>query len=329
MADKDKDGIPDNIDIDGGNGTGSSSSNTPLADAQNIPPDVKAILDAVLGTGGSTGGGSGSSAGGPKSGTSTATTRVKLTTNTARAYMEAAAKANGFVGKFTNADVTAFMDAFSKEEARQIEKVITSTTRKGSANVTENSVRTEFASLFSPEKFTSDWVWGKISFEDDKALAAKNLSTLSDVRGVIKKFQLLGVTDQEARNAAKEIAMGKKTLDDYTVELQSKAAIEYPLLADRFKTNPKLTTYDIASPVIKMLAKTWEVDEGTIGLDNPLVMSYLRPGGADGKGVVPSYYDLLLKAKADPKYQTTQQANNEARDGATSLAQSLGFGLGA
>ena len=323
MADLDKDGIPDNIDIDRGSGTNKAPSTTPLADAQSIPSDVKTIIDAVLGAGGS------GATGGPKSGTSTTTTRVKLTTNTAREYMQAAAEANGFTGKFTSADVTAFMDAFSKEEARQIEKIIISTSQKGSANVTENSVRTEFASLFKPQEFASDWVWGKISFEDDKNLAAKNLSTLSDVRGIVKKFQLLGVTDNEVRDVAKLIAMGKKTIDDYTVELQGKAALEYPLLADRFKTNPKLTTYDIASPVIKMLAKTWEVDEDTIGLDNPLIMSYLRPGGADGKGVVPSYYDILLKAKADPKYQTTQQANNEARDGATSLAQSLGFGLGA
>ena len=29
MADRDKDGIPDNIDIDGGSGTGKSGSKTP------------------------------------------------------------------------------------------------------------------------------------------------------------------------------------------------------------------------------------------------------------------------------------------------------------
>jgi hypothetical protein len=69
----------------------------------------------------------------------------------------------------------------------------------------------------------------------------------------------MGVSDQEAKDAARLIAKGDKTLEEYTVELQQKAAIEYPQLADRFKLNPKLTTYEIASPVIKMLAKTWKL----------------------------------------------------------------------
>ena len=328
MADLDKDGVPDSIDIDRGTGTNKAPSGTPLTDAQALNGVNAAILGAIANNEGT---------GNPKSGTSTTVTRIKLTTNTARAYMEAAAEANGFIGKFTSADVTAFMKAFEAEEARQIEKVITSTNKKATPGTgtspvdrtTEGTTKTEYASLFKPEQFASDWVWSKISFNDDTKLSSNNLATLSNIRGVVNKFQLLGVTDQEVKNVAKEIAMGKKTLAGYTAELQQKAALEYPQLADRFKLDPTLTTYDIASPVIKMLAKTWEVDENTIKLDNPLVMSYLRPGGADGKGVPPTYYDLLLKAKADPKYQTTQQANNEARDGATSLAQSLGFGLGA
>lgn len=328
MADLDKDGIPDNIDIDRGTGTNKAPSNTPLTDAQALNGVNAAILGAVADNAGT---------GNPTSGNTTTTTRIKLTTNTARAYMEAAAEANGFTGKFTNADVTAFINAFNAEQDRQPDKVVTSTNQKTTPGTGTNAVdkttggtvKTEYASLFKPETFASDWVWSKVSFDDDTKLSANNLATLSTVRGVIGKFQLLGVTEQEAKNAAKDIAMGKKTLAGYTAELQVKAAQEYPQLADRFRLDPTLTTYDIASPIIKMLAKTWEVDESTIKLDNPLVMSYLRPGGADGKGVPPTYYDLLLKAKADPKYQTTQQANNEARDGATSLAQSLGFGLGA
>jgi hypothetical protein len=271
-----------------------------------------------------------------KSGTSTTSQLTKLTTNSARSLMEAAAEAAGFTGKFTSSDIANFIQAFDKEQARQIEKVVTSTSQKTTSGgitqdaadkTTESTVRKEYPSFFNANEFASDWVWNKINFNQEGSLAAKNIAVLSEVRGLVKKFQLMGVSDQEVRDAAKQIAMGKKTLDNYSVELQQKAAIEYPQLADRFKTNPKLTTYDIASPIIKMLAKVWEVEEDSVGFDNPIVVSYLKPGGADGKGVAPSYYDLLLKAKNDPKYQLTQQANNEARDGATSLSRSLGFGI--
>jgi hypothetical protein len=137
----------------------------------------------------------------------------------------------------------------------------------------------------------------------------------------------MGVSDNDIRAAAKQIAMGKKTVEDYTVELQKIAKKEYPQFTDRFDADPTLTTYDIASPIIGMLAKTWEVDSKDIKMDDPIVMSYMNYGGADGKGQQPSRYDLLLKAKNHPKYQYTQQANEDARDAATGLARAFGFGV--
>lgn len=271
-----------------------------------------------------------------KSGTDVSTKKTKLTTESARALMEAAAEAAGYMGKFTSADVTQFIKDFDKEQALQVEKVITSTASKltpggvtaGAVDKTAASTATtEYPSFFKPAQFASDWVWGKISFADEKSISAKNLATLSQVRGLVDKFQLLGVTDNEAKTWARLIAKGDKTIADYTVELQKKASIEYPQFADRFKLDPTLTTYDIASPIINMVAKTLEVDPSTIKMDHPVVLSYTRSAGADGKGVAPSYYDLLLKTKQLPEYQKTQQANNEARDGATSLSRSLGFGL--
>jgi hypothetical protein len=250
--------------------------------------------------------------------------------------MEAAAEASGYMGKFSSADVTAFMQAFDAEQNLQIQKVVTSTASKTTPGGTtpdavtrtaESVAKTEYPSFFKPEQFASDWVWNKVSFADDKALAPKNLVVLSQVRALVDKFQLMGVSDAEAKAAAKLIAMGKKTLVEYSVELQKKAAVEYPQFADRFATDPTLTTYDIASPIINMVAKTLEVDPGTIKMDHPVILAYTRSAGADGKGVAPSYYDLLLKTKQLPDYQKTQQANNEARDSATSLAKSLGFGL--
>jgi hypothetical protein len=129
------------------------------------------------------------------------------------------------------------------------------------------------------------------------------------------------------RIAAKEIAMGNKTIEDYNVELQRIASKEYPQFADRFAKDPTLTTYDIASPIINMLAKTWQMDPKTVKMDNPFVMSYLNYAGPDGKGQQPSYYDLLMKAKNDPKYDLTQEANENARDAATGLARAFGFGV--
>jgi hypothetical protein len=227
------------------------------------------------------------------------------------------------------------MKEFDAEQARQIEKVVTSTasrtvpgaTEEAVDRTTSSSTKTEYPSFFDPGQFTSDWVWGKVNFGDEKTLGSKSLGILAQVRGLVAKFHIFGVADNEVRDVAKQIAMGKTTLANYTVELQKVAAKEYPQFADRFAKDPTLTTYDIASPIIKMLAKTWEVEEADVTMDNPLVMSYTNYSGPDGKGVAPSRYELLLKAKKDPKYQLTQQANEDARDAATGLARAFGFGV--
>lgn len=272
----------------------------------------------------------------PKSGTDVTTRKTKLTTESARALMETAAESAGYMGKFSTADIAQFIKQFDEEQALQIEKVITSTSQKvtpggttpGAIDKTlENTSKTEYPSFFNPLQFASDWVWSKINFEDETTLGAKSVTALANVRAVIEAFQIIGVSDVEAKIAAKQIAMGKKTIAEYTTDLQKIAIKEYPQFADRFKLDPTLTTYDIASPVINMIAETLEMDPKTVKMNHPVVLAYTRSAGADGKGVAPSYYDLLLKTKSLPEYQKTKQANDEARSSAESLTKALGYGL--
>jgi hypothetical protein len=274
---------------------------------------------------------------GPKStAESSVTTSVtRLTYNTAKAMLEQAMKEADFVGKLSSDDIKSFMDAFKAEQDKQIEKVIISArskmtpgaTEEATKKVIESVARQEFPSFFKPLDFAKNFVWSKIDFKDQSKLGAKALNAFAQVRGLVDKFQLFGVTENEMRIAAKQVAMGEKTIEDYNVELQQIASKEYPQFADRFAKDPTLTTYDIALPVINMLAKTWQMDPKTIKMDNPYVMSYLNYAGPDGKGQQPSYYDLLLKAKNDPKYDFTEQANTDARDAAVGLSRAMGFGV--
>jgi hypothetical protein len=266
---------------------------------------------------------------------STQTSVTRLTYNSAKAMLEAAMKEADFVGKLSSDDIKSFMNEFKAEQDKQIEKVITSArskmtpgaTEEATRKVIESVARQEFPSFFKPLDFAKNFVWSKIDFKDESKLGAKSLEAFAKVRGLVDKFQLFGVTENEMRIAAKQVAMGDKTIEDYNVELQKIASKEYPQFADRFAKDPTLTTYDIALPVINMLAKTWQMDPKSVKMDNPYVMSYLNYAGPDGKGQQPSYYDLLLKAKNDPKYDLTEQANTDARDAAVGLSRAMGFGI--
>jgi len=268
-------------------------------------------------------------------GTSTDTKVTRLTYQTAKGLLERVMDEANFMGKLSPEDIKNFMVLFSQAQDAQIEKVVTTTSSKttkgatadAASQVTESTQKQEFPSFFDPAEFARDFIWQKINFKDEKNLGAKSLAALGEVRNAVKAFQLMGVTDNDIRAAAKQIAMGKKTIDAYKIELQQIAKKEYPQFADRFTTDPELTTYDIASPIIKMLAKTWEVEEKDISFDDPIVSSYMNYAGPDGKGQPPSRYDLLLKAKSDRKYQATQEANENARDAAVGLARAFGFGV--
>lgn len=329
MVDKDKDGIPDLIDIDGGNGT--NLPPTSDADAQ----EAARLQELLLSFPQLQGLMSGASKPTDTSQSSSQTSVTRLTYNSAKAMLQDAMEEVGFAGKLTKADIEDFMKRFEKNQNEQIQKIITSSrtkivpgaTDEATKKVMESTARQEFPSFFKPLEFAKDFIFAKIDFKNEGALGAKQLDVLAQVRGLADQFQLLGVSPADLRVAAKQIAMGKKTLDEYTVELQQIAKKEYPQFADRFNLDPTLTTYDIAAPVINMLAKTWQKSPKEIKMDNPYVMSYLNFAGPDGKGKQPSYYDLLLKAKNDPQYELTEEANENARDAAVGLARAFGFGV--
>ena len=266
--------------------------------------------------------------------TSSQISETKLTYNSAKAMLQDAMEEVGFVGKFTKADIEDFMKRFEKNQSEQIQKIITSSrtkivpgaTEEALKQVFESTARQEFPSFFKPLEFAKDFIFTKIDFRNEAALGAKNLDALAQVRGLVDQFQLLGVSDADVRVAAKQIAMGKKTLDEYTVELQQIAKKEYPQFADRFNMDPTLTLSDIASPVVKLLAKTWNKSEAEVK-NHPLVRSLVNYPGPDGKGKQPSFYDIELKAKNDPLFALTPEANENARDAAVGLARAFGFGV--
>jgi hypothetical protein len=240
----------------------------------------------------------------------------------------------GFVGKLSKTDIEDFMKRFEKNQNEQIEKIVESSrtkvvpgaTEEALKKVFESTARQEFPSFFKPLEFAKDFIFTKIDFKDEAALGAKQLDILAQVRGLVDQFQLLGVSDADVRLAAKQIARGKKDIKQYTVELQQIAKKEYPQFSDRFALDPDLTLADIASPVVKLLAKTWNKTEAEVK-NHPLVSAWVNFPGPDGKGKQPSFYDIELKAKNDPLFELSPEANENARDAAVGLARAFGFGV--
>ena len=295
---------------------------TPTQPQPAISPESAAIVAAILQ------GMKGSSSGNSKV---SATDYIRLTPVSARELLKQSAADAQYTGKFSDADVTAFMNNFNAEANKQIESVVkqarTTVGKGATAEDIQNIINTSFPSFFKPLEFAKNYVWAKVNFKDSATLGGKGALALQQANQVAADFDLFNLSPAEVEQAARDIAMGNKSVDQYKAELAEKAKIEYPIFAQRFVDTPGATTKDFAMPVIKMLSKIWEKDEASIGMDNEIVQMWTRAGGPDGKKPAPTLAELTQMAKNHPNAETTTWANEAARTSATSLARALGAGI--
>lgn len=275
--------------------------------------------------------------GGKKSTDTTTTSKDILTINNAaaRVLLEQIAKDAQYTGKLTKDDVTAFVNSFNAEAKKQADiavRTITERIKPGAkpediTKIINNYVTTTSLTFLDPKSLASDFIWSKINFGDEKTLGGKSLRALQDVRAMIRNNGIIDVSDIEIQNAAKKIARGEISIDDYRATLRSKVELNYPQFADRFKNNPNASAREIFSPYIATMAKILEKDPNEIQLDNMYLDKALRPDGAAGKAPAMSIPDFIMMLKNTPDYENTRQANEDARDAATAFARAWGYGV--
>ena len=290
------------------------------ADLSNF--DIQRIIDSMNGDSNK-----------PTSTTGSSKSLTKLTKPAARALLEKTAKDAQYNFKFTDVDLNDFLTKFNAEQNKQIENVVKSTNVTPGASTdeikrqVENTVTTEFPSYFKPEIFAADYVWAKVNFKDEKSLGGKALTALNNVRSILSGFGPLDFSDIEIQNAAKQIARGEITNDDFRSTIALKAMVNYPQYAQRLKENPGSTIRDLASPYINLMAKELELDPNTIQLDNVELDRALRPDGTAGKLPTVSLADFRIKLRNSPQWENTTAANESARSAATSIGRAFGYGV--
>jgi len=256
---------------------------------------------------------------------------IKLTDVAAKQLLDAIMADIQFTGKLSKADLADFVTKYNIAANKQLDTVVQtvrSQTKPGdTAEDIKNIIKTTSPSFFEPKDFAKDYLWTKVNFADEKTLGAKALDALTNARQIAKAFNLSTVSDIEIQEAAKRIATGKITAEDYKTELAAKAAAEYPQLMDRFKNTPGATVRSLYNPVLKAVADAWEVDVDSLDLNDPFIDSLLRPDGVTGKKSSATVGEATQKALMHPNADKTQKQISNAKTAATSLARALGFGI--
>jgi hypothetical protein len=266
-----------------------------------------------------------------KDSTTTYKDAIKLTEAGAKQLLDSIMADIQFTGKLSKADLAEFVSKYNAAANAQLETVIQAVRNKTTTASTPEDIKTIIKttspSFFDSKQYTKDYLWSKVNFADEKTLGTKALDALTTARQIAKAFNLSTVSDIEVQDAAKRIATGKISSEDYKTELATKAAAEYPQLADRFKSTPGATVRSLYNPILKAVADAWETDVESLDLNDPFIDSLLRPDGVIGKVPSVTIGEATQKALMHPKANNTQKQISNAKASATSLARALGFGI--
>lgn len=135
----------------------------------------------------------------------------------------------------------------------------------------------------------------------------------------------MGVTigDGSLKNWLKDIIAQRQTTDDFKGYLQHQAELSFPTLADKIKAG--VTVRDLANPYIQQMSQTLELDDASIGLDDPTIRKALQSTGPDGKFESKPIWQFESDLKKDPRWMMTNNARSSLVGTGQQILKDFGF----
>jgi len=124
-------------------------------------------------------------------------------------------------------------------------------------------------------------------------------------------------------SAAKSVASGLSTEDDWMREIRQQAASKWPTFADRVMSG--IDVEDLASGYINTMADVYEISPDSITLDDPMIKQALQGIGPDGKPSMQSLYDFEYQLKSDPRWTSTKNGVNTIASVGMDVLRLMGF----
>lgn len=124
-------------------------------------------------------------------------------------------------------------------------------------------------------------------------------------------------------SAARSVAMGLSTAEDWARDIRTAAKSLYPSLAD--KLDAGMDVKDVASSYISQMAQTFEVDPDQIPLSDPFIKMALGASDDKGNPRTMGLWEFQQKLRNDPRWMGTKQAVDEYSSAAHSVLQSFGM----
>jgi hypothetical protein len=154
------------------------------------------------------------------------------------------------------------------------------------------------------------------------ALAGQAAQLQQHMRQLAQNYGV-AYTDSFLTGWLRRVQSGADTLDGYESLIQARAKAQYAHLADQIDAG--MTVRDIADPFIATYAQTLEVAESAVDLTDPAIQKALQTKGADGTWSTKPMHQFVRDLKDDPRWESTENARQEAYAMVNRLGQDWGF----
>ena len=157
---------------------------------------------------------------------------------------------------------------------------------------------------------------GAVSMRGGAGQLSDDLRNLARANGV-------SFTDNWYLSAAKSVASGLSTAQDWERDVREQAASLFPVYSDKIRQG--MNVYDLASPYINTMAQELELDPNMITLNDNYIRSAL--GGMNDKGDFQpmGLWDFQKKLRQDPRWENTSRAQNEVTSVTGKVMQMFGL----
>ena len=123
--------------------------------------------------------------------------------------------------------------------------------------------------------------------------------------------------------AAKSVAMGLKTPEDFQRELRTQAASYWPGWSDKIMAG--VDAKDLASGYINTMASTLEIDPNSIDLNDARLRSAMTGVDEKGNPKQMGLWEFEQSLRKDPSWKNTKQAEDTTVNIGTGILRRMGF----
>jgi len=124
-------------------------------------------------------------------------------------------------------------------------------------------------------------------------------------------------------SAAKSVASGLTTENDWIRDLRAQAASLWPSYAD--KINAGVDVGDLASGYVNTMANTLEINASEISLNDPTIREALSSFDDKGNPLPMGLWDFQNRLRNDPRWMNTKQATDSISEMANTVLEMFGL----